>query len=159
MNVSIDKPARRTLLRWIGVAVMTLGVGTASAQGSAQSANNANFELTLLHGTKGDAGTIPSGWPELTSPPFNAYNHYEVLSTKTLTLTKGSASKEALPDGSTLEATLVDTTPKLKVELVLKDNKGAQISKGTYSTPKGKKFLPVSTPHKGGALVVGLKAL
>lgn len=157
MNVSIDKPARRTMLRWIGVVAMTLGVGTASA--AIQGADDANVELTLLHGTKADASAIPSGWPELTSPPFNAYNHYAVLSTKTLALKKGNASKESLPDGSTLEATLLDTNPKVKVELVLKDNKGAQISKGTYSSPKGKKFLPVSTPYKGGALVVGLKVL
>lgn len=157
MNVSIDKPARRTMLRWIGVVAMTFGVGTASA--AIQGADDANVELTLLHGTKADASAIPSGWPELTSPPFNAYNHYAVLSTKTLALKKGNASKESLPDGSTLEATLLDTNPKVKVELVLKDNKGAQISKGTYSSPKGKKFLPVSTPYKGGALVVGLKVL
>jgi len=156
MHVSIDKPARRTLLRWIGVLAMTCGVGTASAA-IQQSANSTNVELTLLHGTKADAGAIPAGWPELTSPPFNAYNHYEVVSTKTLALTKGNAAKESLPDGSTLEATLLDTNPKVKVELVLKDNKGSQISKGTYSSPKGKKFLPVSTPYKGGALVVGLK--
>lgn len=157
MNVSIDKPARRTMLRWIGVVAMTFGVGTASA--AIQGADDANVELTLLHGTKADASAIPSGWPELTNPPFNAYNHYAVLSTKTLALKKGNASKESLPDGSTLEATLLDTNPKVKVELVLKDNKGAQISKGTYSSPKGKKFLPVSTPYKGGALVVGLKVL
>lgn len=156
-NVSIDKPSRRTLLRWISVVAMTLGaVGTASAQ-DAGTTNTANVELTLFHGTKADAGSIPSAWPELTSPPFNAYNHYEQLSTKTLALTKGNASKESLPDGSTLEATLLDTNPKVKVELVLKDSKGAQISKGTYSSPKGKKFLPVSTPYKNGALVVGLK--
>lgn len=151
------KTSRRTLLRWISVLAMTLGVGTASA--SIRGADEANVELTLFHGTKADAGTIPSGWPELTSPPFNAYNHYEQISTKTLALKKGNASKESLPDGSTLEATLVDTNPKVKVELVLKDNKGAQISKGTYSSPKGKKFLPVSTPYKNGALVVGLKVL
>ncbi len=157
MQVSIDKPTRRTWLRAIGALALTLGVGTASA--AIQGDSDANVELTLLHGTKAEASAIPSGWPELTSPPFNAYNHYEALSTKTLALKKGNASKEPLPDGSSLEATLVDVNPKVKVELVLKDSKGAQISKGTYSSPKGKRFLPVSTPYKGGALVVGLKVL
>lgn len=157
MLLTIEKPARRAMLRWVAVAAMTLGVGTASAAIAGD--GEANVELTLLHGTKAEASVIPSGWPELTSPPFNAYNHYEVVSTKTLALKKGNPAKEALPDGSSLEATLVDTAPKVKVELVLKDAKGAQVSKGTYSTPKGKRFLPVSTPFKGGALVVGLKAL
>ncbi|MBI2388124.1 MAG: hypothetical protein HYV09_00795 [Deltaproteobacteria bacterium] len=154
----IDKPARRSLLRWIGVAAMTLGVGTASA--AIQGPSAPELEVTLLHGTKASASAIPSGWPELADPPFNAYNRYEILSTKTLALKKGSPSKESLPDGSSLEATLLDdSNPKVKFELVLKDSKGAQVSKGTYSSPKGKRFLPVSTPYKTGALVVGVKVL
>lgn len=152
--------SRRSLLRWLGVITTTLAVGTASAainQGAA--ANTADVELTMLHGTKASASSIPPGWPELSKPPFDAYNHYELLSTKTLALKKGTATKESLPDGSALEATLIETTPKVKIELVLKDGKGAQISKGTYSSPKGKRFLPVSTPFKGGSLVVGVKVL
>lgn len=154
---TIDKPARRSVLRWLGVVSMTLAVGTASA--AIKGADDANVELTMLHGTKASTSAIPSGWPELNKPPFDAYNHYDVLSTKTLALKKGTATKESLPDGSALEATLIETAPKVKIELVLKDSKGAQVSKGTYSSPKGKKFLPVSTPFKGGALVVGVKVL
>lgn len=151
------KPSRRSLLRWVGVVAMTLGVGTASA--AIQGPDDASLELTLLHGTKASASAIPSEWPELKSPPFNAYDKYEILSTKTLALKKGNAAKEPLPDGSSLEATLLETNPKVKIQLVLKDSKGAQVSKGTYSPPKGKRFLPVSTPYKTGALVVGLKVL
>lgn len=154
---TIDKPARRSILRWLGVVSMTLAVGTASA--AIKGADDANVELTMLHGTKAATGAIPPGWPELSKPPFDAYNKYELLSTKTLALKKGTATKESLPDGSALEATLIETTPKVKIELVLKDGKGAQISKGTYSSPKGKRFLPVSTPFKGGSLVVGVKVL
>jgi hypothetical protein len=156
-HTMIEKPARRSLLRWLGVVSMTLVVGTASA--AITGADDANVELTLLHGTKASASAIPSGWPELSNPPFNAYNNYSVLSTKTLPLKKGTATKESLPDGSSFEATLIDVAPKVKVELVIKDHKGAQVSKGTYSSPKGKKFLPVSMPYKGGSLVIGLKVL
>jgi hypothetical protein len=151
------KPARRSMLRWLGVVSMTLAVGTASA--AITGPNNADVELTLLHGTKASASAMPSGWPELNKPPFDAYNHYALLSTKTLALTKGTATKESLPDGSSLEATLIETTPKVKIELVVKDSKGTQITKGTYASPKGKRFLPVSTPYKGGSLVIGFKVL
>ncbi len=157
---TLSTTSRRGLLRWFGVIATTLAVGSASAaikQGAA--ANTADVELTLLHGTKAATSAIPPGWPELNKPPFDAYNHYVVHSTKKLTLQKGAATKESLPGGESLEATLLDTTPKVKIELVLKDSKGAQISKGTYSSPKGKQFIPASIPFKGGALVLGLKVL
>jgi len=152
----IVKPARRSVLGWLGIVSMTLVVGTAAAQGAA---TTTDVELTLLHGTKASASAMPSGWPELNKPPFDAYNNYVVHSTKKLTLTKGTATKEPLPGGESLEATLIDTTPKVKIELVLKDKKGVQISKGTYSSPKGKQFIPASIPYKGGSLVLGLKVL
>jgi hypothetical protein len=145
---------RRSALRWIAIAATMLSVGTSSAAGG-----NQDIELTLFHGTKAAAESIPAGWPELKDPPFNAYNKYEQLSTKTLALTKGTATKESLPDGSSLEATLIEVAPKVKVELILKDKKGSQVSKGTYSAAKGKKFLPVSTPYQNGALVIGVKVL
>lgn len=154
MNSVMHKPARRSALRWMAMAACSLAVGTASAQ----TGTSADVEITLLHGTKG-TDAIPPTWPELKDPPFNAYNHYEIVSTKTLALKKGAQAKESLPDGSSFEATLIDTTPKVKLELVLKDSKGAQVSKGTYSASKGKKFMPVSTPYKGGSLVIGVKVL
>lgn len=153
----MPKPARRSALKWVALAATTLLVGTASA--AIQGPTTADVELTLLHGTKGATSAIPSAWPELNEPPFNAYNHYAIVSTKTLSLTQGALTKESLPDGSSLEATLIQIAPKVKLELVLKDSKGAQVSKGTYSASKGKKFLPVSTPYKGGSLVIGVKVL
>jgi hypothetical protein len=150
------KPARRSILRWLGVVSMTLVVGTAAAQATVATAD---VELALVHGTKASASASPSGWPELNKPPFDAYNHYVIHSTKKLTLQKGAATKESLPGGESLEATLVETTPKVKIDLVVKDSKGALISKASYASPKGKRFIPVSTPYKGGSLVVGLKVL
>ncbi len=159
--------ARRAALRWLRAAAATLVIGSsavafaypAQAPGAA-TGTTANLELTVMHGTKASASAVPSEWSkDLTNPPFSSYNNYVVLTTKTLALTKGAVVKESLPDGSTLEATLQDTAPKYKVELVLKDAKGAQVAKGSYSSPAGKRFLSHSTPYKGGALVVGLRFL
>lgn len=152
-------------MRWLGaVSACAVVAATASAafavpRTGLKGASDADLELVLLHGTKKDKEAIPDGYPELKNPPWNAFNSYEILSTKKLSLTKGTAVKEALPDGSTLETTLVETTPKYKLEVVLKDGKGNQVSKGTYKTPKGARFLPVQSPYKGGGLVVSLKIL
>lgn len=156
--------SRRQAIRGVvsAAAVLAVGLSAAFAQSSGiqqAASNDANLELVLLHGTKQANGAIPPGWPELSQPPFTAYNHYEVVGTKTLGLQKGKAFKEALPDGSTIEATLQEVAPKHKFELVVKDSKGTQVSKGSYSLPKGKRILPVSTPYKGGNLVVALKVL
>lgn len=156
MNTMISKPARRSALRWLAVAATTLAVGSASA--ALRGAGDADVEITFFHGTKG-TDSIPPGWPELKDPPFNAYNHYEAIGNKTLALKKGTPTKESLPDGSSLEVTLAEVAPKVKFELVIKDSKGAQVSKGTYAAAKGKKFLPVSTPYKNGSLVLGVKVL
>ncbi len=164
MNRAQDhrKPSRRTAMRGLVSAAAVLAVGLSAAfahSGAIQGAGDGSLELVLLHGTKQATGAIPPGWPELSEPPFTAYNHYEIVGTKTLSLEKGKAFKEALPDGSTIEATLHEVAPKHKFELVVKDSKGAQVSKGSYSLPKGKRILPVSTPYKGGNLVVALKVL
>ncbi|GAC1351195.1 MAG: hypothetical protein NVSMB1_01880 [Polyangiales bacterium] len=112
-----------------------------------------------MHGTKDAKEAFPADFPELKNPPWNAYNHYEIVQTKRLTLTKGDAVKETLPDGSQLEATLLETSPKFKLEVLVKDGHGQQISKGTYKAAKGARFLPVTTPYKGGGLVVSLRLL
>lgn len=124
-------------------------------------AGDADLELVLLHGTKADKESYPDDYKDdlKDKPPWNAYNHYEIVAKKKIALTKGAVVKEALPDGSTLEATLLEVTPKYKLEIIVKDGKNVQISKGTYKTAKGTRFLPVQTPYKGGGLVLSLKIL
>ena len=156
---------RRRTMRWLGVAsaAMIVAVWTGGALAvprlGQKAASDAELELVLLHGTKAAKDLVPDGYDELKNPPWNAYNHYEILTTKTLALTKGTSVKEALPDGSMLETTLLETTPKYQIKVELKDGKGNLMSKGTYKAGKGARFLPVQAPYKGGGLVVSLKIL
>jgi hypothetical protein len=148
---------RRAAIAVFGVILSTAAIAAGEAPPVAQAGGDVDLELTLLHGTNQAAAAIPPGWPELGSPPFNAYNHYAVVTTKSLVLKKGTLTKESLPDGSTLEANVVETAPKAKLELVLRDAKGGQVVKGTYSLPKGKRHPFATTPYKGGSLVIGLR--
>ncbi len=165
MDDGVRMTTRRGLLRSMGVAFGAIALVAVSAQGSAHARpsgpSDADVELVLLHGTKADKPLLPKDFPELTSPPWNAYNHYEVLSNKRLALLSGKTVTEPLPDGSTLETTMLekDKAEKYKLEIVVKDGKGAQVSKGKYSAGKGARFMPVTLPYKGGILVVSLKVM
>lgn len=168
MDDGVRTMTRRSLLRTVGVAFGALALVAAAgsptlARATPMGAPDAQVDLVLLHGTKADKAALPKEFPELASPPWNAYNHYDVLSTKKLALTKDKPTTEPLPDGSTLATTLLekvvekDGTEKYKLEVVVKDGKGAQVSKGKYSAGKGARFMPVTLPYKGGILVVSLK--
>lgn len=169
MDDGVRTTTRRGLLRTLGVAFSAATLVAAAGGRSSADArrarvggpSDADVELVLLHGTKADKPLLPKDFPELSSPPWNAYNHYEVLSTKKLALANGKMVTEPLPDGSTLETTLLekDKTDKYKLEIVVKDGKGAQVSKGKYSAGKGARFMPVTLPYKGGILVVSLKLM
>jgi hypothetical protein len=150
---------RRDLLRWTSVAAVALSI-TVSSTGTFAQATPApatiDVELTQIAGTNG-AKAVPADFPELANAPWNAYNHYEVVSTTKLTLPLSTKVTQALVDGSTVEATL---SPGNKIEVALKDAKGATMSKGKYPVlQKGAKFLPVSVPYKTGNLVVAFKFL
>jgi hypothetical protein len=165
MDDGVRMTTRRSLLRTMGVAFGALALVAAAGSPSfagprPEGASDADVELKLLHGTKADKASLPADFPELASPPWNAYNHYEVLSTKKLGLLKDKTTTEQLPDGSTLEATLLEAkAEKYKLEIVVKDVKGVQVSKGKYSAKKSARFMPVTLPYKGGILVLSLQVI
>jgi hypothetical protein len=150
---------RRDLLRWTSVAAVALSITVSSTGTFAQATpapSTIDVELTQIAGTNGTK-SVPADFPELASAPWNAYNHYEIISTTKLTLPLSTKVTQALVDGSTVEATL---SPGNKIEVALKDSKGATMSKGKYPVlQKGSKFLPVSVPYKTGNLVVAFKFL
>lgn len=135
--------------------------GKPSASGSTSgsaSSTAASVELTLLHGTKTLPSSIPPAFASvLNSPPWTAYTHYVVLSTKTLALATNNVVKESLPSGHTVEITLLAGGASPKMDLVLKDSKGVQVAKGTYTQPKGVPLLPWQVPYKNGGLVVAVR--
>lgn len=141
-----------------GAPSTVTGKNSASSSVSASSAVGNTVEFTLLHGTKTLPSSIPSQFASaLASPPWTVYSHYVVLSTKSLPLTVGATVKESLPTGHTVEITLVTPGTAPKMDMVLKDAKGVQVAKGTYTQPKGTPVLPWQVPYKAGGLVVAVR--
>ena len=138
-------------------------VARASTATSARSASpDAYTQLVLLHGTKAASSAIPEGYDELKRPPWNALNHYEILSDEKLALAFEATTKKSLPEGSSLETTLLESGERgsrLKIEIDVRDRKGGLISKGRYKASKGARFMPVTLPYAKGQLVVALKIL
>lgn len=166
-----SRPGRRTLLsigaRVLGVAPFAAAALVVSSAAFAtpnglheiqlKGAGDADLEVTVYEGTKAATSAIPI--PELSTPPFTVYNHYVEKKKSTLALKKGVAAKDTFPDGSSFEATLLETAPTPKFQLVIKDAKGAQLIKGTYTTPKGKHVLPTIIGGANSGIVPAFKVL
>ena len=139
-----------------GAGVVGKPSASASVSASASASASTSVQFTVIKGTKGAASAIPSGFPQLASPPWTIYNNYVVVSSKSLPLTAGKTVKESLPSGHTVEITLVAPGPKPKFDLVLTDAKG-KASKATFTEEKGKTFFPFHVPYETGGLVLAVK--
>lgn len=145
------------------VAVWTGGAG-ALPRTPPKGAPDASLQLVVLYGTKTDGGvTIPPGYDDLKNPPWNAYNNYAILRTKTIAFTKGTSVKEELEDGSTLETTLKEMPtakdPKFYFDAVLTTGKGKKAFSLSWNGAKGARFFPTQVPYKDGGIVLSLKIL
>ena len=156
------KTSRRGVLRWL-LVVGAVSAMTVSAHGADAGPPPATISITFAQ-IAGGAGapSVPKDYPELSTPPFNTYPHYEVVSTKTLVLPVTVKSTETLLTGDTFEVTLVDV-PQQKVDIVIKDPKSNVLSKGRYTIPakiaKPNNLYPISLPYKDGNLVVAITQL
>jgi len=149
---------RRGALRWLAIGGAALALCTAAPSVDAQGAPAISVTFAQIAGGPGTP-SVPPQYPELATPPFNTYPNYTVVSTKTLTLPLTVTMTEKLLSGDTFEATLV-AVPAGKVDIVVKDAKGAVLSKGRYTIPpktaKPSTIYPISVPYKVGNLVVAI---
>ena len=105
----------------------TRGLGSLASAADAPPAPQALIALMILHATNGPApglidARVDDGKPALPAedlpshklrhPPLSAYNTYVLKDRKRVTLTKGTPSRVLLPNGRTLELTLVDLKDK-----------------------------------------------
>jgi hypothetical protein len=132
---------------------------TAARDARAEDKQTAKMELALLYGVNDGTKQVPADYPELKDAPWNAYDHYTVISVTKLTLEAEKTVTNSLAAGWTLDTTLIPTKDKdvIKVQIVLRDPQKAQMASGKYSIGKGKHILPVSLPYKQGRLVLAMK--
>jgi hypothetical protein len=65
-----------------------------------------NAEIMVMHATQEATGSIDKrigSMPQLTKPPFSAYNTYNLLDRKTVSVERGKPTSYALPNGRTLQ--------------------------------------------------------
>ncbi|MCC6644027.1 MAG: hypothetical protein IT374_00440 [Polyangiaceae bacterium] len=111
---------------------------SASASAPAPTPSSLNADVLVMHATNAGGGIDPRVkhlTPQLTRPPFSAYDTYKLLIDKRLPAPLGGGGQLALPDGRTLRVTYKG----------LAESKGDARYKvaATISDPKGKDFLPL----------------
>ncbi len=125
-------------------------------------------EFIVLHGTNDGSGIDPKigKMPELTKPPFSAYNSYKLLEKSTASASKAKASTTKLPNGGVLKVTLKDVVEPKKKGEAKRYVMSASIQKagGNIFLPMlevnakaGETFFVAGQTYKGGILVIGIK--
>jgi hypothetical protein len=128
----------------------------------------AKAEVLVIHADNSGKGIDPrlKHLKQLTQPPFNAYDSYWLIETKTMDLTQGEAAEAELPDKGKL---------KLALKEVVKPSedkpKTRYVVKASITKSNGKMFLPglevnanedeiffvAGQKYKNGILVLGIR--
>jgi hypothetical protein len=97
---------------FVGVLVFSSALGLASSPsaGVVFAADvvpaSVNTEIMVMHATQEATGSIDTrigSMPQLTKPPFSAYNTYKLLDRKVVAVERGKPSTYALPNGKSLQ--------------------------------------------------------
>ena len=140
----------------------------AAAPKAAPAEPSVSSDFFVLHGTNDGTGIDPKigKMPELTKPPFSAYNSYKLLERSIATSSKSTPSTTKLPNGAILKVALKDV-----VEPQKKGEAKRYVMSASIQKPGGNTFLPLlevnakagetffvaGQNYKGGILVIGIK--
>lgn len=147
---------------------VALAEQAAAPKAPAQAEASVAAEFTVLHGTNDGTGIDSKigKMPELTKPPFSAYNSYKLLERSTASSSKSKPSTTKLPNGGVLKVALKDVVePKKKGEAK------RYVMSASIQKPGGNTFLPLlevnakagetffvaGQTYKGGILVIAIK--
>jgi hypothetical protein len=161
----------RALLVTAGLGLATLGLALPALASSREPATTSvrqgseavQAELLVLHGTNDGKGIDPKlpKMPELSKPPFSAYNTYTLLNKAQLELAKAKSATYKLPNGSTLQVTLKDVSSKkgepTKYVVDTSIQGGKQAHTASFNAKGGQMFFLAGQDYKGGILVLGFK--
>jgi hypothetical protein len=110
--------ARSRLAIAATLLALLVAVGVVGRTALAATARGPAIEITVIHASTSDGGgsidPLLADLPQLTrDQPFVRYNVYKVLERKEFPLALGKPAVSALPNGRTLQATLVDHGDRL----------------------------------------------
>jgi hypothetical protein len=135
----------------------------ASAPARAAAAASPTAEVMVIHASQVDGGgTVDpriGAMPQLSRPPLNAYNAFKLLDKQTLSVPKEHPATYKLPNGRTLQVTLLDVTPDHRFHVRTEINRpnGRPYLKALEVTAAANEpFFVGGQSYAGGTLVVGL---
>lgn len=121
-------------------------------------------ELLILHATNQGKGIDPrvGNMPELTKPPFSAYNSYQLLDQTKLTIQRGTGTTYKLATGSELMVAFKDVIEGKPQRFVISANVQKPAGKSVLpllevSAKLGEIFFVAGEQYKGGILVIGIR--
>jgi hypothetical protein len=157
------------LVSGLVVAALALGVALPTARADAPKAGAVtavkliNADVMIMLATQVDGGSfidpLIGTMPQLSKPPFSAYNSYRLLDRKTLPLEPGKAASYKLVNDRVLQVTYIEQTPDRRHHV-----------SAAINQPGGKAFLKLlevkAAPNetffvggqsfKGGSLVLAI---
>jgi hypothetical protein len=97
--------------------------------------------------------------PALQKPPFNGYKSMKVLSQKGVELTAERAATVALPNGRTLQLTLLERMPDGRHKVQVSINRPGKQDYLPLLTvmASGEPFFVAGQSYEGGTLVIGVR--
>lgn len=137
---------------------------SASASASAAARASHHVEVLVLHGTNSGKGIDEriGKMPELSKPPFNSYDSYELLNRVRHPLLKDSPRETELPNGRILRTQLLEVLPKdyLRISASINQPRGKQFLPLLEVKAKvGQAFIVAGQSYKGGILVLVIRVV
>lgn len=121
-------------------------------------------EVMVLHATQqpGPGSIDPSigNMPQLTKPPFSAYNTYKLLGKASLPLDKGKPQTHTLPNSRILQVTLQEVTAdnRYKVAAAINQPNGKDFLRLLEVTAApNETFFVAGQSYQNGILVIGMR--
>ncbi len=120
-----------------------------------------NTEIMVMHATQEAAGSIDpriGSMPQLTKPPFSAYNAYKLLDKKIVPVERGKTASYALPNGRTLQVSVEPQPNKLyKVSAsISRPEGGAFLKLLEVTAAPNEPFFVAGQTYGKGSLVVAI---
>lgn len=135
-----------------------------SAQGAPAAGSTVTCEVMVLHATQqpGPGSIDPQigNMPQLTKPPFSAYNTYKLLGKGSLPLEKGKPKTHTLPNNRVLQVTYQDLTAdkRYKVAAAINQPNGKDFLRLLEVTAApNETFFVAGQSYQNGILVIGMR--
>jgi hypothetical protein len=128
----------------------------------AAAAKVVNADVMIMLATQVDGGSfidpLIGKMPQLSKPPFSAYNNYKLLDKKVLPVEVGKSATYKLVNGRDLLVTYIEQTPDRRhhVSAAINQPGGGPGTRVEVKAAANEAFFLAGQPYKGGSLVLAI---